>query len=306
MTAHRRSPGSSSLSPLARRWRSASRSAPASRGRPSAGSHRSRSSPAFVASCVGVLIALLRRSPDDRESSRSAGTGSRPAASTSTSRSWSTRCRCVMLLVITGVGFLIHAYSVGYMHGDGEERRFFAYLNLFVFSMLLLVLAGNFLILLVGWGLVGLSSYLLIALLVAAAVGGRRRQEGVHHERDRRRRDRARAVRDLRPRRTRSSYPDGLRQRPRRRSRQGSHTANWVALLLLVGAVAKSAQLPLQTWLPGRDGGPDPGLGPDPRGHDGDRRRVPGRAHVAALRAGAGGAPTWSPSSAPRRSRWPG
>ena len=67
-----------------------------------------------------------------------------------------------MLLVVTGVGFLIHAYSVGYMHGDREERRFFAYLNLFVFSMLLLVLAGNFVILLVGWGLVGLSSYLLI------------------------------------------------------------------------------------------------------------------------------------------------
>ena len=67
-----------------------------------------------------------------------------------------------MLLVVTGVGFLIHAYSVGYMHGDDEERRFFAYLNLFVFSMLLLVLAGNFVFLLAGWGLVGLSSYLLI------------------------------------------------------------------------------------------------------------------------------------------------
>ena len=62
----------------------------------------------------------------------------------------------VMLLVVTGVGFLMHAYSVGYMDGDREERRFFAYLNLFVFSMLLLVLAGNFLILLAGWGLVGL------------------------------------------------------------------------------------------------------------------------------------------------------
>ena len=68
----------------------------------------------------------------------------------------------VMLLVITGVGFLIHAYSVGYMDGDAEEKRFFAYLNFFVFSMLLLVLAGNFVFLLVGWGLVGLSSYLLI------------------------------------------------------------------------------------------------------------------------------------------------
>ncbi len=68
----------------------------------------------------------------------------------------------VMLLVVTGVGFLIHLYSVGYMHGDLEERRYFAYLNLFVFSMLILVLAANFVILLVGWGMVGLSSYLLI------------------------------------------------------------------------------------------------------------------------------------------------
>ena len=68
----------------------------------------------------------------------------------------------VMLLVVTGVGFLIHLYSVGYMHGDLEERRYFAYLNLFVFSMLILVLAANFVVLLVGWGMVGLSSYLLI------------------------------------------------------------------------------------------------------------------------------------------------
>src|SRR5206468_12356438 len=68
----------------------------------------------------------------------------------------------MMVLVVSGVGFLIHLYSVGYMDGDREERRFFAYLNLFVFSMLILVLAANFVILLVGWGMVGLSSYLLI------------------------------------------------------------------------------------------------------------------------------------------------
>src|SRR5881227_2011634 len=67
-----------------------------------------------------------------------------------------------MMLVVSGVGFLIVAYSIGYMDGDDEERRYFAYMALFVFSMLLLVEAGNFVILLVGWGLVGLSSYLLI------------------------------------------------------------------------------------------------------------------------------------------------
>ena len=67
-----------------------------------------------------------------------------------------------MMLIVSGVGGLIVLYSVGYMDGDDEERRYFAYMSLFVFSMLMLVQAGNFLLLLAGWGLVGLASYLLI------------------------------------------------------------------------------------------------------------------------------------------------
>src|SRR5712691_10384384 len=67
-----------------------------------------------------------------------------------------------MLLVVTGVGFLIHLYSVGYMHEDAGFARFFTYLNLFVFSMVMLVLAGDFLVLYVFWEAVGLCSYLLI------------------------------------------------------------------------------------------------------------------------------------------------
>src|SRR5881396_1070906 len=67
-----------------------------------------------------------------------------------------------MMLVVAGVGGLIVAYSIGYMDGDDEERRYFAYMSIFVFSMLLLVQGGNLLLLLAGWGLVGLSSYLLI------------------------------------------------------------------------------------------------------------------------------------------------
>src|SRR6478736_398388 len=67
-----------------------------------------------------------------------------------------------MMLIVSGVGGLIVLYSIGYMHGDDEERRYFAYMALFVFSMLMLVEGGNLLLLLVGWGLVGLSSYLLI------------------------------------------------------------------------------------------------------------------------------------------------
>src|SRR5262249_30961465 len=68
----------------------------------------------------------------------------------------------VMILVVTGVGFLIHIYSIGYMHEDPLYSRFFAYLNLFIFSMLILVLANNYVLLFVGWELVGLCSYLLI------------------------------------------------------------------------------------------------------------------------------------------------
>ena len=68
----------------------------------------------------------------------------------------------MMMLIVSGVGGLIVLYSIGYMHGDPEERRYFAYMSLFVFSMLLLVQGGNLLLLLAGWGMVGLSSYLLI------------------------------------------------------------------------------------------------------------------------------------------------
>ena len=133
-----------------------------------------------------------------------------------------------MLLVVTGVGFLIHAYSVGYMHGDREERRFFAYLNLFVFSMLLLVLAGDFIILLAGWGLVGLSSYLLIGFwwerptAVAAAkkafIMNAIGDIGI-----------ALALFVIWDHVALARLPDGLRARGRRGIPIGSHTANWIA-----------------------------------------------------------------------------
>ncbi|NCX41160.1 MAG: NADH-quinone oxidoreductase subunit L, partial [Burkholderiaceae bacterium] len=68
----------------------------------------------------------------------------------------------IMLLIITGVGFLIHLYSMGYMHDDEGYAKFFSYLNLFVFFMLLLVLGDNYLVMFTGWEGVGLASYLLI------------------------------------------------------------------------------------------------------------------------------------------------
>jgi NADH-quinone oxidoreductase subunit L len=73
----------------------------------------------------------------------------------------------VMILVVTGVGFLIHIYSIGYMHAEDGFYRFFAYMNLFLFSMLILVLSGNFLMMFVGWEGVGLCSYLLIASAIS-------------------------------------------------------------------------------------------------------------------------------------------
>ena len=93
-----------------------------------------------------------------------------------------------MILVITGIGSLIHIYSTAYMHEetDSEFARFFSYLNLFVFFMLLLVLGANFLLMFVGWEGVGLCSYLLIGFYFDEEVGRRRRQEGVHRQPHRR------------------------------------------------------------------------------------------------------------------------
>ena len=85
-------------------------------------------------------------------------------------------------LLITGVGSLIHIYSIGYMAHDPDRRRFFAYLNLFVAAMLLLVLADNYVALYVGWEGVGLASYLLIGFWQYKPTGGRRGQEGVHRQ----------------------------------------------------------------------------------------------------------------------------
>ena len=160
----------------------------------------------------------------------------------------------LMMLIVTGVGSLIVAYSIGYMDGEDEERRYFAYMALFVFSMLLLVLGGNFLMLLVGWGLVGLCSYLLI---------------GYHHERPSavaaaKKAFIMNAVGDatmalaffLLIQRTGSlDFGPGVEWA---RGAEGSWAVNLVALGLLGGAVAKSAQIPLQTWLPDAMEGPTP------------------------------------------------
>ncbi len=162
----------------------------------------------------------------------------------------------IMLFVITGVGFLIHLYSAGFMEEDPDYSRFFAYMNLFVFAMLILVLADNLVLLFLGWEGVGLCSYLLIGFwyknrdygyaarkaFVVTRVGDTAMALGLFllfmHL----------GTLDIQP----------LMQQAAIQWPKGSSLAVWAAALLLGGAVGKSAQLPLQTWLPDAMAGPTP------------------------------------------------
>jgi NADH-quinone oxidoreductase subunit L len=158
-----------------------------------------------------------------------------------------------MMLIVSGVGALIVGYSIGYMDRVDEERRFFAYMSFFVFSMLLLVESGNLLMLLAAWGLVGLSSYLLI---------------GFEHERPA-------AIAAAKKAFIMNAFGDAtfvlalflLVEKTGTLDYQAvfadvdglsSTVVTLVALGLLGGAVAKSAQLPLHTWLPDAMEGPTP------------------------------------------------
>ena len=179
---------------------------------------------------------------------------------------------CVMVLVVTGVGFLIHVYSVGYMAHEGGYYRFFGYMNLFMFAMLTLVLANNMLLMFVGWEGVGLCSYLLIGfyflkksasdagkkafvvnrigdagfilgiLLVAVTLGTIRfTAQGLPEG---------------------SAY-SGIRQALEAARDSGAlgimaPTMTAIALLLFIGAMGKSAQIPLYVWLPDAMEGPTP------------------------------------------------
>ena len=207
----------------------------------------------FVAAVVTFAL-LLSKSPGDRQH-------------TSTLWHWLTAgpyrfdlsilvdpLSVMMMLIVSGVGFLIVAYSIGYMEGDDEERRYFAYMALFVFSMLLLVEGGNLLMLLVGWGLVGLSSYLLIGFWHdrPSAVAAAKKAFVMNAVGDA---TMALALFLLIQRTGSLNFDVVFARAP---SSLGSTAANLVALGLLGGAVAKSAQLPLQTWLPDAMEGPTP------------------------------------------------
>jgi NADH-quinone oxidoreductase subunit L len=179
---------------------------------------------------------------------------------------------CVMVLVVTGVGFLIHVYSVGYMAHEGGYYRFFGYMNLFMFAMLTLVLANNMLLMFVGWEGVGLCSYLLIGfyfLKKSASDAGKKAfivnrigdagfilgilytawtlgtirftSEGLQN----------------------SAELSGILQALKgaldaHALAYGAPALTAIALLLFVGAAGKSAQIPLYVWLPDAMEGPTP------------------------------------------------
>src|SRR5438094_6570846 len=178
----------------------------------------------------------------------------------------------VMLLVVTGVGFLIHIYSIGYMGHEGGYYRFFGYMNLFMFAMLTLVLANNMLLMFVGWEGVGLCSYLLIGfyflkksasdagkkafivnrigyagfslgiLLTAATLGTIRfTSQGLPDAADA------------------SGIVQALKSAADAHALAfGAPVLTAIALLLFIGAMGKSAQIPLYVWLPDAMEGPTP------------------------------------------------
>ena len=191
-----------------------------------------------------------------------------------------------MILVVTGVSTLIHLYSVAYMDGDRGFARFFAYLNFFVFSMLLLVLAGNFLLLIVGWAFVGAASYLLISFWYRRTTATRGGDQGVRDQRRRRRRASCSAPSSSSSTPARSTscarFARGRSAASSARHDDGDLVAG--CMLLLVGRVRQVGADPAAHVAARRDGGPHAGQRADPRGHDGHRRRLPDRAHAHAVR----------------------
>ena len=161
----------------------------------------------------------------------------------------------LMLLIITGVGFLIHLYSIGYMHDDKGFGKFFSYLNLFVFFMLLLVLGSNYVVLFIGWEGVGLCSYLLIGFWYTNPDYADAAKKAFIMNR----------IGDL-------GFLLGMFLIYRMfgsfnfadvfnvavHAHKGDYTITIITILLLIGATGKSAQIPLFTWLPDAMAGPTP------------------------------------------------
>jgi len=160
-----------------------------------------------------------------------------------------------MMLIITGVGALIHIYSIGYMHGDDRVNSFFAQMNLFTFSMLLLVMGANYLVLFIGWEGVGLCSYLLIGFWFKNPAFNYAARKAFVMNR----------IGDLgfilgiillfftfKSVTFSDVFSQAATLQP------GAPVITLITLFLLIGAVGKSAQIPLFTWLPDAMAGPTP------------------------------------------------
>ncbi|MCO4771816.1 MAG: NADH-quinone oxidoreductase subunit L [Deltaproteobacteria bacterium] len=173
---------------------------------------------------------------------------------------WLDPLSAVMLLIITNVGALIHLYSIGYMKGDGSYYRYFAYLNLFIFAMLCLVLGDNLVVLFLGWEGVGLASYLLIGFWFEDRANAKAGKKAFITNR----------VGDF-------GFALGMFAlfvmfgtltpvgdggiNAQLAANAGAFDSTWIevaALLLFVGACGKSAQIPLYVWLPDAMAGPTP------------------------------------------------
>jgi NADH-quinone oxidoreductase subunit L len=210
---------------------------------------------AFLAA-LGTLIALQGHSPSHRELESSLWTYASTVGVNARLSILVDPLSVYMILIVTGISTMIHLYSISYLDEDRGNARFFSYLNFFVFSMLLLVLAGNFLLLIVGWAFVGAASYLLISFwyrrttatkagikaFVINVVGDVGLVLGTYFI--------FKHTHTLNFLATFKAAPHVF----------AKGEADIVAgcLLLLVGACAKSAQVPLHTWLPDAMEGPTP------------------------------------------------
>jgi len=202
---------------------------------------------AFVAA-LGALISLQSHSPADRELASSLWDYANTVGVNAEVAILVDPLSVFMILIVSGISSMIHLYSISYLDEDRGYARYFAYLNFFVFSMLLLVLAGNFLLLIVGWAFVGAASYLLISFwyrrttatragikaFVINVLGDAGLVLGTYFI--------FKHTHTLDLLGTFNAAPHAFH----------SGEADIVAgcLLLLVGAIAKSAQIPLHTWLP--------------------------------------------------------
>src|SRR6516225_3774295 len=167
------------------------------------------------------------------------------------------RLSAVMLLIVTGVGLLIHIYAIGYMEHEGGYYRFFSYLNLFMFFMLVLVLAENFLLLFVGWEGVGLCSYLLIGFyfLEKYATDAGNKAFIVNRIGDF---GFSLAIFLIAIHFGSLDFGKVFEQTKLLHVETAPGWITAIALLLLLGAAGKSAQIPLYVWLPDAMAGPTP------------------------------------------------